>query len=918
MISTKTAREIIELSKPYDVRNIDEDTRKKYASVIQRKKDWELPHLSTWNYDPCRKHRNGWEDVVVNPETGEEETVTILHRPNPKCRQCGIRFAKHQKVGIAWLYMQKNALLADSMGLGKALANSEPVLTPTGWTNISDLQPLDSVVGSDGQPHIVSGVYPQGEKDIYSVTFSDGSVVKATLDHLWEVNTPSLKYHGSPSLVMTTEEILNKGVKEKNGNRKWYIPLTSPVELGDGSALPVDPYLVGVILGDGGVKQSYATVLTTDHEIVDNCVLPEGVSTVMFDERTRDYYAEYRLNGIQPYLRELGISGRSWEKSVPRSYLWTSFENRLALFHGLVDSDGTPTVNGTAIEWGTTSPKLAEDMKFLIESFGGTFHVGTKIPTYSYKGEKKEGREFFRFVLKLPVGIQKFRLSRKQEKTVEYTKYSPTRSIESIEFSHREEATCIKVTAPDSLFLTRNFVLTHNTIQAGGLLAMMLETGELGTDSSAKGRAILVPRAPALHQWYGELSRLVPSMNLAIAEGDKKKRTELYLQPWDVLIIGPEMLRNDFDLLQRFKLSLMLTDDVDALRNPETETSYVCDRLGRKADRYVIMSGTPLQKRLPELHAVLDGIAGTDVLGTLKNFIKRHVRMEYITSTDKNGREVTNSRVSGYRRLDEVKEKIKPFVLRRTADDVKDVSLPRIIPDDVFLDLYPTQRARYKELQQGVVKLLKEGSEKTKYTTALTKIHYGAAICAGLFTLGEPDGEGASVKLDWVLDKVSEGGDLGDEKVVIFANLKDTVRALQARLDSAGIGYVTVWGEETNKRARAAAQEQFWNDPQKRILIGTRAIEQSLNLQNARHLINIDTILNPARMEQLAGRVRRTGSAYKHVYVHNLLTRNTQEERYLPLLEREAALSAHIWEEGSELFSLINDPDEMLRLISGT
>ena len=115
---------------------------------------------------------------------------------------------------------------------------------------------------------------------------------------------------------------------------------------------------------------------------------------------------------------------------------------------------------------------------------------------------------------------------------------------------------------------------------------------------------------------------------------------------------------------------------------------------------------------------------------------------------------------------------------------------------------------------------------------------------------------------------------------------------------------------------RRAAQEQFWEDPECRVLIGTRAIEQSLNLQVSRHLINIDMILNPARMEQLAGRIRRDGSAYQHVFVHNLLTVGTQEERYLPLLEREAALSSHIWDENSELFQAL-DAQALLRLISG-
>lgn len=454
------------------------------------------------------------------------------------------------------------------------------------------------------------------------------------------------------------------------------------------------------------------------------------------------------------------------------------------------------------------------------------------------------------------------------------------------------------------------------TTSAGGLLAMLKQTGELGITRDAVGRAIIVPRSPALHQWYDELLRMIPGLNIAIAEGSQKKRKNLYQQPWEVLLIGPDMLRNDYELLKKFPLSLVLTDDIDQLRNPDTLTSYTLDKLGASSDRYVIMTGTPLQKRLPELHAILDGIGGLALLGPLTAFVKSHVRYATVNTEDAQGNVTSKQQIVGYRNLDTVKRKIAPLVLRRTAADLVDVTLPTIITDDVMLELYPKQKAKYKELQKGVIQILKEEGTQTKHVAAIAKLHYGSAICAGLTALGEEDGPRTSVKLDWVIDKVSEGGDLGDEKVVIFANLKNTVRALQKRLAAEGIKFVTVWGEETNKMVRRAAQEQFWEDPETRVLIGTRAIEQSLNLQVSRHLINIDMILNPARMEQLAGRIRRDGSAYQHVFVHNLLTVGTQEERYLPLLEREAALSSHIWDENSELFQAL-DAQALLRLISG-
>lgn len=468
------------------------------------------------------------------------------------------------------------------------------------------------------------------------------------------------------------------------------------------------------------------------------------------------------------------------------------------------------------------------------------------------------------------------------------------------------------------------------TTEIGGLIAMLIETGELSLfrDRSDKfggmGRVIVVPRSAALYQWRTELLRMMPGLNVIVAEGTKRQRTQLYLQPWHVLLIGPEMIRQDYEMLERFDLSLLVTDDIDQLRNRETDTSYVLDRLGRRGVekltpgtwRYIIASGTPLQKRLPELHAILDGVGGEPILGTLDTFMRRHVRKETVREwNSRTGREERREVITGYRNLAHLKQQIAPLVLRRLASDLHDVELPTIMPNDVYLDLYPAQKRKYDELRKGVLQILKaDGGAMIKRPDALAKIHYGAAICAGLAALGEEDGPGRSVKMDWIIDALT--GDLSEEKVVLFINLKNSVRAMQDRLRNERIGFVTVWGEDKDKASRAAAQERFWTDPNCKVLIGTKAIEQSLNLQVARHLINMDIILNPSRMQQLAGRIRRDGSAYSQVYVHNLLTANTQEARYMPMLEREQALADFIWDENNQLFNAL-DPIALLQLIAG-
>jgi SNF2 family DNA or RNA helicase len=453
---------------------------------------------------------------------------------------------------------------------------------------------------------------------------------------------------------------------------------------------------------------------------------------------------------------------------------------------------------------------------------------------------------------------------------------------------------------------------TGKTVQAAGLIASLKESGELNNY-----RLLVVCRPGAVPQWYSQLNRFLTDVNVTVATGSKKKRIERYMAPWDVLLMGYQMLIRDADKLSSsFNIGAIIVDDVDALRNFDTQTAVTINRIAKDAERAVVMSGTPLQKRLDDLHSYLSPVGGSEVLGSRNIFRRRFVREELVTVTSETGAKSISKKVRGYKSLDEFKELIAPMVLRRTADDIDDVDLPAIQPSNIFLDPYEAQRVKYQELKKGVLRIISEEGEQVKRAVAIAKFLYGAQICTGLCAIGEPDLPGTSVKLDW-LERTLVDGDLSDEKVVVFVNFKNTIRALQNRLDNHGVGYETIWGEVTNKQARFEAQDRFWRNDNQRVLIGTTAIEQSLNLQIARHLVNVDMILNPARMEQLAGRIRRDGSSYKTVYVHNLLTSGTQEEGYLPLLEREQALIDHIWDGRSELFEQLS-PLALLQLVGNT
>lgn len=459
--------------------------------------------------------------------------------------------------------------------------------------------------------------------------------------------------------------------------------------------------------------------------------------------------------------------------------------------------------------------------------------------------------------------------------------------------------------------LLADTVGSGKSLVAGTTIAMMKEAGEI----DRIGRVLIVVRSPAVLQWQSELERMLPKIHVAVASGDRSQRIEKYVQHWEVLLIGEHMFLRDHELFDNFTFSAVFVDDIDPLRNRKNKTAYALKRVAKKTSRFVVMTGTPLQKKLHELHSVLEPLGGRALLGSEWKFMQKYVRTENVRVYVKGGDSRIIPKIVGYTRLDEFKEIIAPVTLRRTAEDIDDVDLPSIIPSNVYLDLYPAQRRKYDELKKGVLKIVKDNKTHIKHAQALAQLTYGAQICTGLAALGEDDAPQSGVKLDWIMDKLGPDGDLGDEKVVVFATFINTLKALQNRLQAAGIGYVTIWGLEADKLLRKQRIDQFWDDPNCRILLGTSAIEQSLNLQCARHLINVDTILNPGRMTQLTGRIRRDGSAFKSVFVHNLLTTNTQEAGYVALLEREQALADHIWDEQSELFEALT-PMALLQLIT--
>lgn len=245
----------------------------------------------------------------------------------------------------------------------------------------------------------------------------------------------------------------------------------------------MDPYALGLLLGDGCLTTSTTPSFTTaDAELAFSLELAlDGIELAhksrydfLLRNRTGSRGGVIVENPVTSTLRALGLAGtRSSTKFVPAPYLHNSAEVRLAVLQGLLDTDGGPVTQigrTCRIQFSTTSERLRDDVIFLVRSLGGVAYCRTRVAAGRRPG-RANGRpvsyraDSYVMDIRLPSELQPFRLSRK---AVTYSLFGgggrPMRFIDGIEPEGEAETVCIQVAAADSLYVTDDFLLTHNTL----------------------------------------------------------------------------------------------------------------------------------------------------------------------------------------------------------------------------------------------------------------------------------------------------------------------------------------------------------------------------------------------------------------------------------------------------------------------
>jgi len=459
---------------------------------------------------------------------------------------------------------------------------------------MGEIEEGDEVIGSGGEPVEVMGTYPQGKKDIYEVEFADGASTRVCKDHLWAVRTSTQRYRDKPAEVKSTKELIGDLRFDVSGDKKWYIPvLSEPIQYDNDPAYLVSPYALGLLLGDGTINEQYVNFATDDPELVEG--LKEGLpaSTEVKNHDAEYTYGitegkRYEENTVHAELKQLDVCHRAENKHIPDKYKYGPVEARVAIMQGLLDTDGSATQSSATFS--SASQQLAEDLQEIVRSLGGICSLHTSEATYTTpSGETKEGQDRHRLWIRLPEHINPFKLQRKLDALDKpHSAKTPTRSIEKIGHVGREKAKCISVDAEDSLYVTSDHVLTHNTIEAIGAIQHM--------DAYP---ALIVCPATLKYNWQKEWNTWLPRRAAKVQEASEG----LDLRG-SVSIINYAILWRYREKLREHDWNALVLDESHKIKNGSAKRSKAAKQIARRMDDdalKMLLSGTAVVNRPKEL-----------------------------------------------------------------------------------------------------------------------------------------------------------------------------------------------------------------------------------------------------------------------------------------------------------------------------
>ena len=652
----------------------------------------------------------------------------------------------HQERGLAFVRDKPGAMLAMEMGTGKDLDDDTPIATPEGWTRMGDLKPGQAVFDERGKPCTVRAVYPQGERPTFTVLFDDGATLVAGEEHLWVTLTHSLRHRmhkgraklenwASRLMPITTRDIRDSIIHQRGSlvESQHSIPVALPLELPQ-AELPIDPYLMGLWLGDGASKEPTITCHEDDEPHYRAEAAAAGEEWRIRD-RSGSTLTCTMANGPEPRfstrLKDLGVFQN---KHIPGLYLRASAVQRTRLLQGLMDAGGyVDPRNGTAA-FTSTRERLAEGFLELALSLGQKATIA--------QGEAKlEGRAISpKWDVYFTPSIRAASLPRKagtlepfletrEEQTLGRTNQ---RYIRGVEPAGVRRTTCITVDSPSGLFLAgREMVPTHNTRVAVKLM----------DETDARRTLVMAPLSVVDHVWPREIRLHGERENLTIIPlGDKfpnvREKARALTEglalatarkgPAVVIVNYESAYREPLEtILKGMQWDLFIADESHRLKNAAGRISRFASQVADRSRRRLALTGTPMPHSPLDIYAQYRAI-DKSVFGVNNHeFRTRYAEFEVVNkpvvTTDEKGNQTTvlPKAVTGYKNLEELNWKFYSLAFRVTASEVLD--LPGAIETYTHVNLGRKARKLYDEMAASFHAEL-EGGEVITAANALSRL----------------------------------------------------------------------------------------------------------------------------------------------------------------------------------------------------
>lgn len=846
---------------------------------------------------------------ILNPlETVDYSKIDIdFNQFDKKTIKYDRKLKQHQKEGIKFLLTNKKCILADSMGLGKEQDVNTLIPTPNGYKRIGDIRIGDTVFGSNGKPCNVTGVFPQGKKDIYEIEFTDNSKTNCGLEHLWIVKDKVMYDRGKDWTVLSLKEIIKRGIEYNKHsdtkstwkhNYKFRIPICQPVEYVEREHL-IKPYLMGIMIGDGNLCNNSITISIPDNEIetVDRITNLINENYTFHENRSgacprynlvkkKGYKTLNQENIFLTEIRRLKINVKGNNKFIPQEYMFDSIENRIELLRGLMDSDGTISKKNNKISYSTTSYKLANDIVELVQSLGGLSYIRTY-------DRCKEGKSI-EYNVMIKIEICPFHLERKKNRytiTPNKPKYL-VKSIKSIKLSHQNEAVCIKVDSPDESYLTNNYIVTHNTT-----------TATVASICTNVDKILIICPASVKSTWKRELMYYVDEKDITIVNGNNWGETtkftiinydildNFYTVPTENVIeevvtkdennnivtklvtktkkstkkaVIEECMKNS--RLFQEKFGCVIVDEVHRMVNNKSIRYQVIDDLFKRTRppfRF-LLTGTPMTNKPMNLYYILK-LIDAEVTDDYRFYVKRYCGGKEMKLRTGKKILIANDATN----LDELKEKIKHNYIRRLLSQMSDMVKKNIEVKEY--DLNEKQTIRYNELWDEYVKAQEEKGNNN--SEAYRQLVEGTIVRQYLAKEMIPN----TIHLaEEIIDN--------DEKVIISCTYTEEVNDLKKYFGKIAVVYD---GKMTSKQ-KDKSEYEFMNNPKIKVFIGQiDSASVGLTLTAATKLIFNSFSFSSHVLKQMEDRIYRLTQTKDVTCYYQVFTDSVSQHVYNTVLKKE-------------------------------